>query len=226
MEEHIEGTPVSSQADLVAPWFTICFSPRSTIRKIVDSDPRPFVVGIAWVAGALAALDLEIQFNSGPATPNIPEFVTNFLGSMGPYSMAGLAFALGVVAVGMLYLLGFLYQWSGRVLGGTASASEVRAALAWTQAPAIYVNVVGVVLAILSPDAVDLQPGAPPTISAWSVIRVVLGLWIFVISLKTLGEVHRFSAWRAAAAMMIGNFALGSALVLGIIAVMVGRSSA
>jgi Yip1-like protein len=223
MQGQIEASPAHTVADLVTPWFTICFSPRATIRGIVDSDPRRFAVGIAWIAGALAALDLEIQFNSGQAPPNIPEFVTNWLGSMGSFGLAGLAFSLGVLGVAMLFLLGFLYRWSGGVLGGTATAVEVRAALAWTQAPAIYVTILGVVIAILSPEAAPREPGAPPDIPWWLVVRALLGFWVFVISLKTLGEVHRFSAWRALIAMILGNFALGIALVLGIIAVMIGR---
>ena len=105
----------------------------------------------------------------------------------------------------------------------TATAAEVRAALAWTQAPAIYVTILGVVIAILTPEAPAREPGAPPGIPWWSVVRVLLGFWIFVISLKTLGEVHRFSAWRALVAMILGNFALGIAVLLGIVAVMIGR---
>jgi len=223
MEGQIEASPAHPVADLVTPWFTIWFSPRATIRKIVEADPRRFAVGIAWIAGALAALDLEMQFNSGQASPNMPDFVINWLGSIGSLGLAGLAFSLGVMGVIMLYLLGFLYRWSGGVLGGTAKAVEVRAALAWTQAPAIYVTILGVAIAILIPEAAARQPGAPPTIPWWSLVRIPLGFWVFAISLKTLGEVHRFSAWRALTAMMLGNFALGVALLLGIAAVMVGR---
>lgn len=223
MEGQVEASQAHPVADLVAPWFTICFIPRATIRKIVDSDPRRFAVGIAWIAGALAALDLETWLNSRQAPPNIPEFVMNWLGAMGSFALAGLSFSLGVLGVGMLYLLGFLYRWSGGVLGGTATAVEVRGALAWTQVPAIYVTILGVAIAILSPQAAASQPGAAPTIPWWPVVRALLGIWVLVISLKTLGEVHRFSAWRAAVAMALGNFALGIAVLLGVVAVMIGR---
>jgi hypothetical protein len=35
------------------------------------------------------------------------------------------------------------------------------------------------------------------------VVEGVLGVWGFVILLKTIGEVHRFSAWRALLAALI-----------------------
>jgi len=226
MEGQVEATPIKPMADWISPWFTICFSPRATMRKIVDNDPAHFVIGIAWVAGALAALDLEIQFNDGGPLPGIPQFLINLFSSMGPFALAGLAFSLGVLGVAMLFLFGFLYWWAGGVLGGTATAAEVRSALAWTQAPAIYVTILGVIVAVMSQPALNAQPGAVTSIGWWSIARPLLGLWVFVIGLKTLGEVHRFSAWRAGAALMIGNLVMGIAFVLVILAVMVGRGLA
>ena len=70
------------------------------------------------------------------------------------------------------------------------------------------------------------KAGAATSIGWWSIARPLLGLWVFVIGLKTLGEVHRFSAWRAGAALMIGNLVMGIAFVLVILAVMVGRGLA
>ena len=50
-------------------------------------------------------------------------------------------------------------------------------------------------------------PGAMPHIDPgfykFIVVEAVLGVWGFVILLKTIGEVHRFSAWRALVAGLI-----------------------
>ena len=43
-------------ADWISPFFTILFSPRETIRKIVDTDPTRYVIGLAWIAGAVSEL--------------------------------------------------------------------------------------------------------------------------------------------------------------------------
>jgi hypothetical protein len=225
MEGQIEGTQANLTADWISPWFTICFSPRATIRKIVDTDPKHFVIGIAWVAGALAALDLEMQFNGG-STPSVLQFVTDWFSAMGPFALAGLAFVLGVVGVAMLFVLGYLYRWSGGILGGTATAVEVRAALGWTQVAGIYVTVIGVIVALVSPQPVDVQGGTLPPMWWWPIVRLLLGFWVFSISVKTIGEVHGFSAWRATMAMMLGDLVIGFVLVLGFFAVMIGRGLA
>jgi hypothetical protein len=38
------------------------------------------------------------------------------------------------------------------------------------------------------------------------VVEGVIGIWGFVISLKCVGEAHRFSAWRAFVAILIPPF--------------------
>jgi hypothetical protein len=209
----------SFSADWLAPWFTIWISPRATIRRIVDADPEKFVLGIAWVAGALAALDMEV---SSQQMPGGAAFATDWISSLGPFGLAAFAFGLGVFGVAMLYILGGLYRWSGGVLGGTARTIEVRSALAWAQVPAIYVTILGVIAAIAAP-AAPIQPGQLPSFSLWSLARMALGAWALVIPLKTLGEVHRFSAWRSFSAMMLGDLVIGAAAVAIVIAVFIGR---
>jgi len=206
-------------ADWLAPWFTIWISPRATIRRIVDADPDRFVLGIAWVAGALAALDIEL---SGQQIPGRGALVADWLSSFGPFGLGALAFTLGLVGVAMLYILGGLYRWSGGMLGGTARTVEVRSALAWAQVPAIYVTVFGVIAALAGP-AAPLQPGELPSFSLWSLARIVLDLWALAIPLKTLGEVHRFSAWRSFGAMLLGDLVVGGAAIAIVAAIFLGR---
>jgi hypothetical protein len=67
-------------------------------------------------------------------------------------------------------------------------------------------------------------------VSPLSLIESIVGIWIFVISLKCLGEVHHFSAWRALGAILLGTFAM-LAVAAGIVitiwlAIRVGRSLA
>ena len=121
-------------------------------------------------------------------------------------------------------------DWSGRALGGTGNAVTVRAAVAWSQVPQVCLSSRDVAnparrrgLAGLRPNFGSPIPAMPPRaaaanpfaltrgvesiISIWSFISV----WSFVLMLHCVGEVHRFSAWRALAA-----FLLPGALFIGI----------
>jgi len=112
--------------------------------------------------------------------------------------------ALGVLS---LYIGSVVLKWSGSLLGGVASRVEVRAAMAWSQVPAIAAGIV-LLVAVLMGVPVPLQRHVPlsqidPAFYKIMVAEGVLGFWGFIISLKCLGEVHRFSAWRALAATLI-----------------------
>jgi hypothetical protein len=93
------------------------------------------------------------------------------------------------------------------LLGGVASQAEVRAAIAWSSVPGIAAEIV-LLIAVLLGVPVPHQRHVPlsqidPAFYKVLVVEGVLGFWGFIISLKCLGEVHRFSAWRALAAGLI-----------------------
>jgi Yip1-like protein len=215
----------STTIDGLSPWLTVWVSPRTTIRKIVDSDPHRFIVGIAWVAGALAALNLE-GINSAEVPVNLTGPVG--LSSLGSIGEALFAFVLGVAGVAMVYLLAMLYRWSGALLGGTGQTPEVRSALAWAQVPAIYISLLGVIVAVAGIDEPTMRTQLRPAFSWWALVQAALAVWAFVITLKMIGEVHRFSAWRAFAATILGGLAVFGAafgmLLLFVVALVIGRA--
>ncbi len=194
----------------VDSWFTIWYRPRATMRRIVDTDPHKFVIAIAWMAGALAALESQVMLASVALPPEMPH-----MPRLGPIAVALAAILLGLLSVVSLYGLGVLYRWSGHILGGTAERVEVRAALAWAQVPGIYFAVVMILAAVLG----IYTPPTPHTTSPVGVVETIVGIWVFVISLKCLGEVHRFSAWRALGAILLGTLAMIAVAVGAVIAI-------
>ena len=209
----------AGQALWLSAWFTIWISPRATIRQIVSTDPHKFVIGIAWFVGALAALDLSVSGASSAWPAHLPH-----LPDLGPIGLAAAAFLIGVLSIVGLYGMASLYRWAGEILGGTANIAEVRAAIAWGQVPGLYITSLVVALAALGLST----PTVPPSFSAGSLLEAIAGIWAFVISLQCLGEVHRFSAWRALGAIVLGNLAViivavGVAVAL-VLAILVGRA--
>lgn len=184
--------------DSITPFLTIWTAPRATIRRIVDTDPTRNVVALAATGpaiGALAGQWSKAMENNANLSVLWPLWVA--------FSVAIQA-ALGVL---FLFILAAVFRWSGSLLGGVASTVEVRAALAWSQIVGIAFEIVlliGVLLGIPLPHP---SPGTVPQIDPafYKVLFVggILGFWGFIVSLKCIGEVHRFSAWRALAAMLI-----------------------
>jgi hypothetical protein len=188
----------------VDSWFTIWYRPRATMRRIVDTDPTRFVLGIAWLAGALAVLSSQVIVATTDFPANVPHWPR-----LGPIGIAIAAFLFGVISVVSIYGLAGLYRWSSHILGGSAQRVEVRAALAWSQVPGLYLAAVTIIATVLG----LYTPPAPHTLSPLGLVESIIGIWVFVITLKCLGEVNHFSAWRALGAILLGTLATFAVLV-------------
>jgi hypothetical protein len=185
-------------ADSISPFFSIWIEPRATIRRIVASDPTRNVLALAAIGPAINSLISQWSaVINGTAHPSVlwPLWVA--------FSVAIQA-AFGIL---FLYIFAAVFRWSGSLLGGTATSVEVRAALAWSQVPAIVAEIILLFALFAGVPMPKMLPGRLPLIDPafYKVIVVegVLGIWGFIISLKCIGEVHRFSAWRAFLAILI-----------------------
>jgi hypothetical protein len=185
-------------ADSISPFFSIWIEPRATIRRIVDSDPTRNVLALAAIGPAINSLISQWSaVINGTAHPSVlwPLWVA--------FSVAIQA-ALGIL---FLYIFAAVFRWSGSLLGGTATGVEVRAALAWSQVPAIVAEIILLFALFAGVPMPKMLPGRLPLIDPAfykvMVVEGVLGIWGFIISLKCIGEVHRFSAWRAFLAILI-----------------------
>jgi Yip1 domain len=211
-----------------SPYVGICIRPRATIRAIVDRDPRYQVIALVLIAAVVAALTGAIgRYHYAPTAFTIagkPIPVTS------PDTSRRIGFwtlALGpVLAVPLLYINGALLRWTGSLFGGTAKSVEVRAAIAWPRVLAIMIALIGFALGL-----VIAPPPAPEARSAHAMLAylrpmlpsmIILApfwVWSFIVSLECLGEVHRFSAWRALGAVLIYFLVLAGAVVVAVLVV-------
>ncbi len=197
-------------ADSIAPYFTIWTEPRLTIRRIVEIDPRRSVIILAMLAPVLTTLEHQwMGVMSGSKTP-----------PWWPFQVAIEVIAAAIFGILALYVNSGLVTWAGRAIGGVGRALEMRAAIAWSEIPTITAagaSIIALLLGLMTPPIVGIN-GLPkmgqPLIELGGV-HFVLGVWGFVVSLKCIGEVHKFSAWRALLAVLI--VALFAAAILGLI---------
>ena len=199
-------------ANSISPFFSIWIEPRATIRRIVDSDPTRNVLTLAAIGPALNSLISQWSaVINGTTHPSVlwPLWVA--------FSVAVQA-AFGIL---FLYIIGAVFRWSGSLLGGTATSVEVRAAQAWSQVPAIVAEIILMLALFAGIPMPKMLPGRLPLIDPAfykvMVVEGVLGIWAIVISLKCLGEVHRFSAWRALAAILIPPFMVLAVIFLAVL---------
>jgi Yip1 domain len=224
---------MGSSSWIDSPYVGICIRPRATIRAIVDRDRDTDrqAIKLVLIAAVVASVAGAIYgYGYNPTAFTIANKPIPVMPPHTSHLMSVWRLVLGpLLAVPILYLEGALFRWSGSILGGTAKAVEVRAALAWPSVLSIGVTLFSSVLSLL------VMPSRPPTsvsmnaMLAWwrsmlplLVVQAPLFLWYWVVRLKSLGEVHRFSAWRALGAWLIGlllllGVMLVAALVFGTI---------
>jgi len=201
----------------ITSFFTIWTEPRATIRRIVDTDPTRNVIALVAIGPAIGALASQWSKALGN-NANL-----SVLWPLWVVVSVAIQAALGVL---FLYIFGVIFKWSGSLIGGVASRVEVRAAVAWSQVPAIAAEIV-LLLAVLIgipipvPTTPNTFPKIDPAFYKVLVIEGVLGFWGFIVSLKCIGEVHRFSAWRALVAILIPPII--ALVVIGFIIFVVSR---
>lgn len=183
---------------LASAFVSIWTEPRATIRRIVDTDPTHYVIGLAVAGPVVFSLYSQwsqaLQDNAN-------------LSVLWPLWVALAVASQAILGVIILYLNAALFKWSGALLGGVANRVEVRAAIAWSQIPTITLAVVMLAALLAGIPMPKVVPGEQFKIdSAFYrvlVIGSVLGIWGLVVQLKCLAEVHRFSTWRALGAVLL-----------------------
>jgi hypothetical protein len=201
------------------PFLTIWLRPRATIRAIVNHNPRLYVIVLMMTLGVISTLSRATERNLGDKGS-----LARILGAsliLGPL--------FGVIQV---YLFAWLLRVSGRGLGGRADSQSLRAALAWSTVPLIptipiwigQIVIFGVEMFTSKTPNIDASPSLQAMLFASSAIESVFGLWAWILSLKCVGEVQGFSAWRAFGSMILACL-LAAAPVLLIVIIFVAMWS-
>jgi hypothetical protein len=146
---------------------------------------------------------------------------TFMLGNTGDrLSLQAILIMLGLMAPAQmilyLYVFTWLVKWTGALLGGHASAMDLRTALAWACVPLL----VSVILTApqLALFGIDLFRSDGPELDSWAstsafyglaLLDVVLALWWLVAVVLALAEAQRFAWWKA-----VANYLLAIAAML------------
>ena len=183
-----------------SPFATLWLSPRATIERIVATRPTYLVVPLA-MAGTVALFYLELLVGG------LTGHLTNW------------RFWLGVVIGGALYGIAWLYlsalvmKWIGRMLGGEATALQLRAAVAWSMVPPIAAALIAIVAGVL----VNMTGSGQMIVKIGvSLLTFVVGLWALVIFLLMVGRLERFGFWRTMLTYVLSTVLISFLAAIGI----------
>ncbi|MDC7786043.1 signal peptidase I [Rhodoplanes sp. TEM] len=161
-----------------SPWLTVWLSPRDTIERIVAQRPTRHVLLIAAV-GAIASATGQL-IGADVWHVLLDWRVATFIAVAGG--------GLGVLA---LYLNSVIFRAVGRLLGGRASARDLRAVLAWSGVPSILVVSICLAALLGLPAAWDASVAL-----ALQAAVIVATLWSWVVLAAMFGRVQGFGVWR------------------------------
>jgi signal peptidase I len=166
-----------------SPWISIWVAPRRTIERILAAPPRQSLVLLLAALGAITAL-FQNFFHL--------RFAPQLL-----YWPVLLGFAVLGAAGGIVGLYGsaLLFKAVARLMGGRATAAELRTLFAWSALPSILglVVVVAVVIALSFSGSL---PGPGWLSLLLQAVATLCSFWSIVILLLMLSRVEGFGFWR------------------------------
>jgi len=196
---------------LLNPWISIWREPRATIQQIVDANPngtnpQRTVLLLAALGGFAQQLNDATADHRGDDGTGI---VSILLWAAPAGALSGI--------IG-LFIGGWAVHWTGDWLGGKATGTQIRSALAWGQVPIIWGLLLWIPFLALAGE--EMFTTATPRLDeagllvstlmiSLGVLGLVIGLWSFVVLSKCVGQVQGFSAWRG-----LGNLFLPVAVFL------------
>lgn len=174
------------------PWFKMWLRPRETIRAITEKNPNFRLVWLSLVYSLPSMFYIAQKLSWGE---NVNFWLILAICALVAIPVGFIGFCVN----------SFLLMLTGKLLKGTSSFKNIRAAFAWSSVPNTVNIALWVILFIAFGSHVFLQNF--PTmlysgvhgalLQAALLLQVVVAIWMLVIFLHALGEVQGFSAWMA-----------------------------
>jgi signal peptidase I len=160
-----------------SPWASLWLSPRQTIERIVARRPTYLVLPLAAL-GTVSAFYMQLV-SVGLAAP------------FDDWRLSLLALVIAAVfGIIWLYPSALILSWIGLLLGGEATARQMRAVLAWSTVPAIFGS--ALTLAVLK------SAGGGGIVSDETLPWFGAGfaLWTAIVFMLMLGRIEQFGFLR------------------------------
>ncbi|HEX6178523.1 MAG TPA: YIP1 family protein [Thermoanaerobaculia bacterium] len=200
---------------------TIMIRPRETMREILDSPGRRWVIPLV-LATMISAVAGDFDVAGFRHAMQQKQLV--FLGPV-------IILVGSLVTIGLVYLFSWVASIIGRkVLEGTGNAADVRAAAAWGLVPAIWALLYRIpAIFLVRRETADFGAGSfrisrLMAEGCWAgllmgTLELITFVWVVVLTSNTVGEAHRFSSWRGFATLLMTWSVPLVVLIAGVLAV-------
>lgn len=171
------------------PWITVWYAPRQTLLQILSTDPTRDIGVLVILSMIVQLIIYAYQTDLADEYPVMTMIATGVL-----LSIAG-----GYI---LLYIFSWLLKFTGDLLGGEASSSDLRVVIAWSLVPFIFTIFLYVVDAVVFKkyffssvkEAMIYQYPWFTNYLYWrGVAQLFLYLWSIVIFIVMLSEAQSFS---------------------------------
>ncbi|MES2274149.1 MAG: YIP1 family protein [Chlamydiota bacterium] len=168
----------------VNPWRSMWDEPRKTVRAIVLAKPT---FGVFLLATLYALVNLFFLAGLWSLGLKVP-FFSILIGAVLLAPLLGWAW---------IYIAGWVFYFTGRLLKGRAPRSHLRAAIAWSKIPAVLSLFIWVIFLVAQPEYVFIQDAGGVSSLFVDFISLSLGVWSLILLIQALREVQKFSLGRA-----------------------------
>jgi hypothetical protein len=195
------GASEAIPEEALNPWTSMLTRPRQTIHQIIATNPTYGVLLLTILSG-FTEIDADM--------------VKSLRGNMS-LGLALLCWAIltSLISVLSLYLGGAVFRWTGSWLGGRADYREVRAAMAWSSLPEVYLLPATLILSLVP--FLDSATASGPYAGVQETFTTVGMFWSVLLMCKALGEVHGFSAGKGFGALLLGLLILAIPVAIGFV---------
>ena len=182
------------------PLISVWLQPRKTIEWIVATQPTRGVLLLAMLGGMSGITGQLVAYH-------LMDWRTLLLGTVGG----------AVLAVLNLYVASYVIALLGRIMKGRASAQAVRAALAWSQLPAILGAIIAAVMIGAARTFGSNAEVSPLFLAGFGLIAGACALWSAIVALLMVSRVEQFGFLRTITVYVVGAIlALPLMLALGV----------
>jgi hypothetical protein len=205
----------ATETNQFRPFFQMWIKPKDTMERIFAGETRKengMIKRLAMLAGIAEILTrFHVQDAGNDYSLTTIILIALFFGP--------------ILGIFLLYIMGWLVQFTGKWIGGIEERSEIRKAIAWANIPIAWSLIVWCIAIILFGREYFMGDIAAIEFSSFKInmyyillfIDIIIYCWFIYIIVKCLAVAQKFSAWKSLLNLILASLLPMTPIILLII---------